>query len=288
MIMAKVAVLITCFNRVSKTLNCIKQLYNQKDVDTNYFDIYIVDGGSKDNTPQRVLQSFPKVHIEVVEGLYWAGGMRKAWENALSNGSYDFLWLVNDDTFMYPNCFRILLDAHSYCVHKYGKGGIYTGCTRDPQTGLLTYGAKRLRTPDKIEGDLIAPNGKYQECDLCNGNSLLISKDVFLEIGGLSKLFTHGIADWEYSLRAKRHGFPVLLAPDYLGECERDHGKQWLSMKHSLKERLAYMNSPKGLCYHEFLFFLKSYFPKDYYPMMAKMWIKTLFPFVYDILKKDS
>ena len=59
-------------------------------------------------------------------------------------------------------------------------------------------------------------------------------------------------------------------------------------MKHSLKERLAYMNSPKGLSYCEFLDFVKSYFPKDYYPIMVKMWIKTLFPFVYDILKKDQ
>ena len=132
----------------------------------------------------------------------------------------------------------------------------------------------------------MAPNGDFQECDLCNGNTLLIPKDVYSVIGGLYDKSTHGIADWEYSLRAKRAGLPVLMAPVYLGECERDHGKTWLSSKVSLKQRLVYMNSPKGLSYTEFTAFVKLYFPKDYYPIKMKMWIKTLFPFVYDLLKR--
>ena len=284
--MIKVAVLITCFNRKDKTLECIKRLYKQDCLDKIELSIFIVDGGSSDGTPDLIKNKYPDVHVDVQNGLFWAGGMRKAWKNALSSQNFDFLWLVNDDTFIYDNCLALLLEAHKYSVDKYGKGGIYSGCTKDPKTGMLTYGGKKLRNPSRIKGDLMAPNGKYQECDLCNGNILLIANEVFKAIGGLSNLFTHGIADWEYSIRAKKNGYPVLLVPDYLGECERDHGNTWLSQSSSLHERLKYLHSPKGLSYNEFMAFIKTYFPKDYYPMKIKLWLKTFFPFVYDIIKK--
>lgn len=284
--MIHIAVLITCFNRKPKTLQCIKNLYAQDCLDKVNLHICIVDGGSSDGTPECISSTYPEIRVEVVNGLYWAGGMRQAWANALSEREYDFLWLVNDDTNLYQNSLSVLLKTHEFSLSKYKLAGVYTGCTKSPTTGELTYGAKKLRNKDRIKGDLLAPNGDYQECDLCNGNTLLIPKEVYSTIGGLYKKSIHGIADWEYSLRAKRAGFPVLMAPVYLGECERDHGKSWLSSKSSLKERLAYMNSPKGLSYKEFTAFVKLYFPKDYYPIKIKMWIKTLFPFVYDVFKR--
>lgn len=284
--MKKIAVLITCYNRKDKTLKCLKRLTELDCLDKVEIEIFIVDGGSTDNTTQSVLNTYPNVHIEVVKGLYWAGGMRKAWSNALSYENYDFLWLVNDDTELYSQSLSILLSTHEYSLKNYGKPGVYTGAVQDPQTGELTYGAKVLYNRKYIKGKLIAPNGEYQECDLCNGNSLLIPQLVYSEIGGLYEKTTHGIADWEYSLRAKKYGFPVLMSPVYVGACKRDHGKSWLSNKFTLKERLAYMNSPKGLSYREFMEFVREYFPKDYYPMKIKLWTKTLCPFVYDLLKK--
>lgn len=276
----------TCFNRKQKTLECIKRLYDQDCLDKVNLNIFIVDGGSTDSTPKCIEDAYPEIHIEIVNGLYWAGGMRRAWANALSEREYEFLWLVNDDTNLYQNSLSILLKVHEFCINKYKCAGVYTGCTKSPTTGDLTYGAKKLRNKNRIKGDLLVPNGDYQECDLCNGNTLLIPHEVYSVVGGLYEKSTHGIADWEYSLRAKRTGFRALMAPVYLGECERDHGKNWLSSKTSLKQRLSYMNSPKGLSYKEFMEFVKQYFPKDYYPIKIKMWTKTLFPFVYDILKK--
>ena len=282
----KIAILITCFNRQDKTIRCLKRLYELTDIEKYEVGVFVVDGGSNDGTPTAIRDLFPKVHIEIHPGLYWAGGMRQAWKNALATNEYDFLWLVNDDTYLDKNSLNVLLSTHDYSIKKYGMGGIYTGCTKDPHSGKLTYGAKRLISPDRLKGVLMPPNGNVQECDLCNGNSLLVSREVFESIGGLYTKCTHGIADWEYSLRAKRRGFPVLMAPEFIGECERDHGKNWMSQGKSLKERLAYMNSPKGLSYKEFMIFTKEYFPKDYIPMKVIMWTKTLFPIIYDIIKR--
>lgn len=284
--MFHVAVLITCFNRKQKTLKCIRNLYAQDCLGEIKLDIYVVDGGSSDDTPSSVSDAFPDVKVEVVEGLYWAGGTRKAWEMALSEREYDFLWLVNDDTCLYRNSLSVLLRMHEYSLNRYKRAGIYAGCTKSPTTGELTYGGMRLRKRDRIKGDLLAPNGDFQECDLSNGNALLIPESVYSAIGGLCGDYRHGIADWEYSLRAKRAGFPVLMSPCHLGECERDHGKKWLSSSASLRRRLAYLNSPKGLNYEEFTSFIRQYFPKDYYPIKIKMWTKTLFPFVYELFKR--
>ena len=55
-------------------------------------DIFLVDGGSTDGTPDAVREQFPSVHCYVENGLYWAGGMRWAWREAVSyNDGYDFL-----------------------------------------------------------------------------------------------------------------------------------------------------------------------------------------------------
>ena len=247
----------------------------------------MVDGGSTDGTPEEVSRKYPEVNLEVSDGLYWAGGMRKAWTNAISKYNYDYYWLLNDDTNIYADSLKRLLMADDYSMSTFGRHGLYTGCTKSPSTGIVTYGAKTLIDKSRLKGKLVSPNdSEYIECDLCNGNILFVPKDVYQECGILSEIYTHGIADWDYSLRAKRKGIPVLVLPGFLGECERDHGRGYLPQSSSLKKRLDYLYSPKGLAYEDFMYFTKMFFPKDYYPQKIRLWIKTLFPFVYDWFKK--
>ena len=48
--MKRIAVLITCFNRIDKTINCLDSLYNSKSIDDYLIDVYLVDDGSTDGT----------------------------------------------------------------------------------------------------------------------------------------------------------------------------------------------------------------------------------------------
>lgn len=286
--MKSIAVLITCFNRKDKTIDCLNSIFKLKGVEGVLLDVYIVDGGSSDGTPVVVSQMFPQVKLDISEGLYWAGGMRKAWRNAIATKDYDYYWLINDDTNIYSDCLTRLLDADRYCLSQYGRHGIYTGSTKSPTTGKLTYGAKNLLNKKRIKNKMVMPSmNAYLECDLCNGNILFIPKDVYESVGILNSYYTHGMADWDYSLRVKQKGFPVLVVPDFLGECERDHGKGYLPQSASLKKRVEYMNSPKGLSYKEFMHFMKEFFPNDYYPQKLRFWMKTLFPILYDVFKQE-
>lgn len=285
--MKNIAILITCYNRKETTLNCLKNIYELDKSDDVGLDIFIVDGGSSDGTPKEVSHLYPDVKIEVSEGLYWAGGMRRAWKNAISFRNYDYYWLLNDDTSIYADCLKRLLWADSFSMSNFGKHGLYTGCTKSPTTGIVTYGAKILFNKYRLRGKLVSPSEtEYQDCDLCNGNILFVPKEIYEECGILNEKYTHGVADWDYSLRVKQKGYPVLVLPGYLGECERDHGKGYLPQSSSIKERIKYLYSPKGLAYNDFMYFTKEFFPKDYYPQKIRFWIKTLFPVIYDLIKK--
>jgi hypothetical protein len=44
--------------------------------------------------------------------------------------------------------------------------------------------------------------------------------------------------------------------------------------------------SVKGLSYKNHMYFMKRHFPKHVFEAKAKMWLKTLFPIVYDKFKK--
>lgn len=114
---------------------------------------------------------------------------------------------------------------------------------------------------------------------------MLVSKQVVEKIGILASHFTHCLADYDYSLKARKAGFPVAIAPGFLGKCVNDHGRNWKSQSTTLKERISYLKSPKGLAYKEYLRFIKDHFPLSLPSAFCKLWIKTFFPFLWDTFK---
>ena len=65
-----------------------------------------------------------------------------------------------------------------------------------------------------------------------------VPKEVVNKIGPLAEGYVHGVADYDYTLRARKAGLPVLIAPGYLGSCTDDHewaykGFEKLSMQMS-------------------------------------------------------
>jgi GT2 family glycosyltransferase len=108
------------------------------------------------------------------------------------------------------------------------------------------------------------------------------------KIGIFPDSYTHGVADYDYTYTAYKSGIKVLIAPGYYGYCENDHGPNWASGKKTLKERIKYLYSPKGLAYKEYLFYIKKNFPSDYYSEIVKLWMKTFFPIIWDKFKKEE
>ena len=210
------AVLITCHNRCNTTLACLHALYQQE---TN-FDVYLVDDGSSDGTSEAVKANYPAVNILKGDGnLFWVGGMRLAFSEALKNGYDYYLWL-NDDTILDSNALPNLLNTH-HCLTKRGHpNSIVVGSVRDPLTGNLTYGGRirsSLRWDRKLEP--VEPGLEPIECDTMQGNCVLIPYSVAEKVGNIDAAFIHTLGDLDYGLRSRMLSCSVWIAPGYVATC---------------------------------------------------------------------
>lgn len=283
-----IAVLLTCHNRRNKTITCLASLF-RANVPTEYlFDVFLTDDGSADGTEDSVKALFPQVKVLRGNGnLFWAGGMRLAWETAMQEKPYDAFLLLNDDVELFPDFFMNLLETEAYSLIGTGKRGIYSGVTVDKKNGRVTYGGYRIIDKKFIlEMQLLQPLAFPRICDVANANVLWVSKEVVNQIGIFDPRFTHGIADYDYSLRARNKKIPLLLASAVSGICPDDHGKNWKDHRHSLKQRMEYLKSPKGLAYNEYLYYIRKHFPLYLPYSFVMLWVKTLFPFIWDRVKR--
>lgn len=289
--MNKIAVLLTCFNRKQKTVNCLASLsltYEASGVPMCVV-VYLTDDGCTDGTAEAVRGLNLKFPLHILKGtgsLYWNGGMINSWSAAIKDGGYDgYLWL-NDDTVVLPEFWKDLIIADEYSHKKYGKGGIYVGSTKDAETGQFTYGGFVYKNKWTLTDRFVYPNEtSCQECQCAHGNITFVSQDVVDKMGIFDDGYIHGGGDHDYSYRAYKAGFPVLVMPHYCGECENDHegnkakGTPFVEMP--LRERLKYMKSPFGYNLHNSLLFQKRCFPYRYPFVFVCGYARALFPRVY-------
>ena len=210
-----IAVLITCYNRKQKTLDCLKALFLQQGLKTDFnLEIFLVDDDSTDGTYDAVKSLFPQIHIIKSAGnLFWNRGMHLAWQEAEKfpeEFSY-FFWL-NDDTHLQPFAVKEMLS----CASVFPEGVLVCAAISSGINGEFSYGGCNAN------GEKIIPDGKIQYCNLINGNCVLISKNVYTKIGKLDNVFLHAIGDHDYGLRTIAAGFAVITTRRYIGECERN------------------------------------------------------------------
>ena len=244
-----IAILLTCHNRIGKTLQCLQALYGQEGIDIDYtIDVFLVDDGSTDGTAEAIREQFPKVNLISGDGnLYWNRGMHKAWETAAKTKVFDYYLWLNDDTFLHQTALKSLLS-------KSFETAIISGSTHSIIENKATYGGY-LTNPNRI----VVPNGTYQKCDYFNGNCVLLSKKIFAIMGNLDPIFHHAVGDFDYGLRARKLGVMLYVAPVFIGFCE-SHSEvpRWRSSSLNLKTRLKSLYSASSGCYPpEFFVFEK-------------------------------
>lgn len=287
--MINIAVIMTCFNRREKTLSCLSHLFEAlKNAKSEIkLSVYLTDDGCTDGTAQAVRERFGDKDIHILQGtgeLYWAGGMRFAWREALK-GNYEYYLLLNDDTDMLPDCFNELFATHDYCLKNYGKEGIYSGITcgkSDPT--VMTYGGsvwinRFLGTEKRLD-----KSNTPQLCDMTNANILLIPKGVVKIIGIFYEGYSHSNADYDYSIMASKKRIPVLVTANYCGACEKDHPDRTIQAKKiismSLKERQAYFSHPLHSA-DDFLTFRRRTTPLRYPIVLLGRMLNIYFPKIY-------
>lgn len=221
----KIQALATCYNRVDKTLNAIRDLKSQKLPEGVSLLITIVDDGSTDGTTQMVQEKYPDVEIiQGTGGLFWAGGMRYGWEKSVKNKEFDALLVFNDDIRLNQDAISVLIDTYQNSISGIKKD-LYavSGAFESSDKSEITYGGfKHASKWHKLRFKIVTPNGTPQKLDTFNMNLVLISRASLDKIGFLAPYFKHGGADQDFGLRLKKSGGTLFLTPSTVGKCDRN------------------------------------------------------------------
>jgi GT2 family glycosyltransferase len=218
--------------------------------------VFLTDDGCTDGTTEAVQEASASgegwwgLHIIQGDGnLYWAGGMRIAWREAMKEGPWDYYLLLNDDTVLSPDTFDTLFSSEDYCLKQFGREGIVSGLVCDPTDPTrMTYGGEVFVNHLTGRRHLLGSSDEPQLCDWTHANILLVPHQVVEEHGILYEGYRHGQADLDYGYRARRRGIPVVVTPRVCGTCPYDHPdiqsieEQFSAM--TLDERRKYLNHP--------------------------------------------
>jgi GT2 family glycosyltransferase len=302
--MIQLAILLTCHNRKDKTIKSLSSLlkalevYNKKNNNRHGLiksEIYLTDDGCTDGTTAAIEAIFHSEDIHILKGdgnLYWAGGMRFAWKEALkSSKKWDYYLLLNDDTILLENAFDELINTHMYCLNKYNRTGIYSGITCDSvDHSKITYGGDVFINRFTGSRKRLGVSAEPQLCDFTNANIVLLSSEIVNKIGFFYEGYIHGAADFDYTYQARKKGIPVLITAKPCGICDHDHDSEKdcedkirsMSLRdrrkffthplHSSADYLTLVRRTQPLKFPiTCLFrFLNVYFPSLYYKLNAK------------------
>jgi GT2 family glycosyltransferase len=156
--------------------------------------------------------------------------MRLGWEAFIRHRDPEYLLVFNDDVYFYPGAIAALLNAGSELESTGWDAYAVAGAMKDPDTGEPTYGGVvRDRMLYPISFAKIRPSDTIVACHTLNMNLALISRGALQRIGFLSPEFTQRKADFDFGLRLRNAGGKVVMAPGYLGECQRNSvgGTSW-------------------------------------------------------------
>ena len=244
----KTAILITCYNRVDTTIECLKHCYNALSfIDHCDHDIYLLDDNSPDKTGEIIKKMYPLINVIYGNGkCFWSGGTRKLWEVASSKNDYDYYVWLNDDSILFKNAFSII---YNNIKSKSSAIIIGTFISSDPNSNQITYGGR----DDNLS--LLIPRGVPQQCSLMNGNFVFIPKAIFKKVGFLNKVFTHNYGDIDYGLRAIKNNFKIYIASEVIGLCDKNELELWRKPNSRFPQRLKSLYESKNFIAHEVMYF---------------------------------
>ena len=223
----RVAVVVPVHGRLKQTLRFIESF---RRVEYRPYEIVIVDDASLDGTTEALARDHPDVVVLPGDGkLWWTGGTNLGVRYALDH-DFDYVLTINNDTCVAPAFLESLVktaEQHAPCV---------VGCRiqflDEPQrvwgVGACMHWGRRLFADvcerDSDEAELLGRLSNPVAVEMLPGCGALVPAACYRAVGLYDgRMFPHYHADSEFTLRAARGGYRILVdlnAVVYLDEPE--------------------------------------------------------------------
>jgi GT2 family glycosyltransferase len=201
-----ICVVIPVYNRKEFTKNCVESLLSQT---TPVDYIIVVDDGSTDGTAE-MLQEYAGVLVLQGDGnLFWSASVNMGIRLALHMEA-DYIMTLNNDTVATPDFIEKMMASA-----KLNPCAILGALDVDIKTKTPYYGGEIFNWRSGSSKFLLNVLKKEEwkglhEVSLFPGRGLLIPRIVFETIGLFAeKQLPHYMADYDFTLLARRNGFKV-------------------------------------------------------------------------------
>jgi GT2 family glycosyltransferase len=206
----KIFILTAVHNNLDDTIQLLNSIYKQT---YKFYEVYIIDDGSTDNTELYISQHFPKVKLFKGSGnLWWAGSLNLGLKEILKQaGTKDLVWIINNDCVFSKETLQNLYNFYN----SKGNRKIIGSLVIDSKTkkiwdcGIIidwrkcNFSSVDYKNLDKNEIDALSTKGT------------LYPIKVFRELGIFDQEhFPHYFSDYEYAIRAKNFGYKLLVCLD--------------------------------------------------------------------------
>ncbi len=199
--------IIVNWNGWRDTLACLQSLMAQ---DYPHLKVLVVDNASSDDSVSRIREAYPQVTLmESGANLGFSGGCNVGIRAALAMDA-DFVWLLNNDTVAPPDTLARLYAAAG--DQKIGIVGTVLRFMHDPSLVQAWGGGKVLRWMGYTI-HFTSPSN-FGEDTFLTFASVLIRRELFLDIGLLDEGYFMYFDDSDFCFRARRAGWKLAIATD--------------------------------------------------------------------------
>lgn len=209
--MKRILTIVVTYNGMKWVDRCLGSLSES----TLPSDVFVVDNGSADGTCGYIKEHFPSAVLHCSEdNLGFGKANNLGLSYALENG-YDYVYLLNQDAWVFPDTFSRLIDAME----------------KNPEYGVISpvQMAASMERPDprfavkcldRPLAEYVA--GNVYEVSFVMAAHWMISRRCLETVGGFSPAFRHYGEDDNWLHRASYHGFKT----GFLAGCNAVHDRE--------------------------------------------------------------
>lgn len=203
----KILVIIVTYNGI----NWIERSLNSIKASSLQADVFVIDNGSTDGTQSYIVKNHPEVIFFQSKSNLGFGKANNIGLQYAINKNYDYVYLLNQDAWIYNNTLQILVDT-SKSNPEYGILSpiqIQANEKHLDQNFNLVVSRCRELIDDLFRNELLS----IYSVPSVMAAHWLITKDCLKKVGGFSPTFPHYGEDNNYTERALFHKFKVGIVP---------------------------------------------------------------------------